>query len=289
MKKFLQNTLILSLLVTCLYALIFLLIPTGKIGDVYPRITSPQQTSLILGTSRAAQGIDPDIINEKLKNRYPQLAIYNFSFHIDETTYNPHYYAAIQKKLTPSSPHKGLFILTVDPWQFKNELNILGELDLKSVSSNPNLEYLWKFFDRTWISPLPTHLTINPSGRSIVSYTMKSQEAWNRRMQVYRDMATTYQYSKASEDVFLKLIQFLQRRGDVYLVRMPVSAEMAALEHSVMPNFSDHINTIAHEKNVHYFDFIHDSFATTDGNHLTKTEGDRFSTLLSDSILHHAI
>jgi hypothetical protein len=283
MRKFVVNILLMVLAVCLAYLIIFCLIPAGKIGDVYPRVITPRQHSLVIGTSRAAQGIDPDILNERLREVYPAGDLYNFAFHIDETTYNEIYFSAIMKKLTADRGH-GLFILSVDPWAFKRDNQILGEVDLHSVSVNPNLEYLVRFFNRTWISPLPTHVYVNSSGRSVVTGVKRNPSMIASKLQTYREMALHYAYDEASERVFVRLIDSLKSRGDVYAVRMPVAPEMVALEDSVMPDFSTRISELVQSHGAVYLDFIRESFDTNDGNHLTKEEGDRFSELLAERI-----
>ncbi len=267
------------------YLGIFCCIPAGKIGDVYPRVTTPRQHSLVIGTSRAAQGIDPDILNDRLRDRYPAADLYNFAFHIDETTYNEIYFSAIMKKLTDDRTH-GLFILSVDPWAFKRDNEILGELDLRSVSARPNVEYLVRFFNRTWISPLPTHVCINASGRSVVTGIKRSPALITQKLTTYREMASHYAYSQESERVFVRLVDSLRTRGDVYAVRMPVAREMAALEDSLMPAFSQRMDSVTRAHGAVFLDFIRETYETNDGNHLTKEEGDRFSEALAERILN---
>ena len=272
-----------TMAVVAVYILIFCCIPARKIGDVYPRVISPQTSSLVIGTSRAAQGVNPEILNGQLSECYPNQDLYNFAFHIDETTYNPSYSEAILKKLLPDSKN-GLFILTVDPWAFKKEKKIIGELDLHSVSTNPNIEFLLRFFDRTWISPVPTNYYINDAGRTIVTYKRFTSDAAANMLSVYRKMADNYAYSPESEREIISLVQRLQPRGDIYMVRMPVSGEMVQLEDSIMPDFTAKMRNIAAQLDISFFDFIRNPFKTNDGTHLSQAEGDRFSTMLADSI-----
>ena len=97
-------------------------------------------------------------------------------------------------------------------------------------------------------------------------------------------MASHFAYSDSSEQVFVKLADEFRKRGDVFMVRMPVSEEMVALEDSIMPGFSQKMSDLSKKLGVRFFDFIRESFETNDGNHLTKEEGDRFSAMLADSI-----
>ena len=101
----------------CFLVIAFMAIPAGRIGDIYPRIITPRQHSLVIGTSRAAQSVNPLILNECLEELYtPDL--YNFAFHLDISSYNPYYVEAIRKKLLPYDGQKHYFILAVDPWSF---------------------------------------------------------------------------------------------------------------------------------------------------------------------------
>lgn len=291
--------------VIVILAVAFVQIPIGKLGDVYPRICSPAQQSLVIGTSRAAQGINPEIINSRLDDIYPSADLYNFSFHIDESTYNEEYVEAVRRKLAPYDGRRHLFIMTVDPWQFKTDLQLTGHLRIRSVTSNPNIEFLLKYFERQWFSLTPSHLYVNEWGRSEVDYEPRSaeQKAANieAKLRVYSDIAEKYHYGKKSERLMKELARELQRRGDVVLLRMPTSIFMLDIENSVCPNFSARMRGIAAEISCPFLDFsargynpaLADSvstgetvvmFDTNDGNHLTCQAGDDFSRALADSL-----
>ena len=87
MKKFILGTLTFALAVIIIFTLAFAFIPSGRMGDVYERITSPLQSSIVIGTSRAAQAVNPEIINSRLKTAY-FTPLYNFAFHLDASSYN---------------------------------------------------------------------------------------------------------------------------------------------------------------------------------------------------------
>lgn len=288
MKRFLLLTL--SMLAVCLLllAVCFIMLPVGRIGDIYPRIVTPRQQSLVLGTSRAAQAINPAILDSTLADIYSP-GIYNFSFHIDLSTYNEQYARATRLKLAPSDGQRNWFILTVDPWALKGDLEETNELRLRSVSRRPNLEFLCKHFQRGWFSPLPTHCYVNKRGRTEIDYKPQSERDRQRhiaqKMITYEQMAQSYAYSKASELVLDSLIADLLSRGDVYLVRIPTSGAMLRIENRVCPDFSERMTRLARRHNVSFLDFTADTtFVTNDGNHLIQTEGNRFSLLLARAI-----
>ena len=165
MKRFILLTTCMCGITVCLLVIAFMAIPAGRIGDIYPRIITPRQHSLVIGTSRAAQSVNPLILNECLEELYtPDL--YNFAFHLDISSYNPYYVEAIRKKLLPYDGQKHYFILAVDPWSFDDGVVSPPELSLRSVSSRPNLEFIVKNFTRIWFTPFPTYSYVNRYGRT---------------------------------------------------------------------------------------------------------------------------
>lgn len=288
MRRFILRTLLMATgLLACL-AVAFVAIPAGKLGDVYPRVTSPAQQSLVIGTSRAAQDVNPAILNASLKDLYPSADLYNFAFHLDESTYNEEYIAAIRKKLAPHDGKKHLFVLAVDPWQFKADPELYGHLDLHSVTSRPNVEFLLRHFERSWFSLQPSHVYINEQGRTEVDYEPRTaaQKAANTetKLAVYREMAATYRYSTESERLMAQLATELKRRGDVVLVRLPSSAAMVDIERGICTDFTSRMHTLASQLACHYYDFSTQHYDSNDGNHLTRQAGDDFSHALADSL-----
>ncbi len=287
MKRFVFGTSAAAVTVLLIFGAAFAMMPSGKMGDVYERVSSPLQSSLVIGTSRAAQAVNPEIINARLKKLYPA-PLYNFAFHLDASSYNPVYETAIHKKLAPHDGKRHLFVLAVDPWALRKLDSIPQELALKSYSKRPNIEYLSKNFSRTWFSPLPTHSFVNRHGRTEVDYAPKSKAEWEKRagmrLAAYNDMARKYRYDYSSQQVLERIVRSLKKRGDVFLVRIPVSKPMKTLEDKVCPSFDTKMRNLSQKHNVKYLDFSKTDYSTTDGNHLTQSEGNRFSQALADSI-----
>ena len=86
----------------------------GRFDPFYLRFTNGSHQSMILGTSRAAQGIRPDVLNQKLAQRFSE--INNFSFTLLHSPFGEVYFDAVKTKLD-SSPTGGsqLFLIAVDP------------------------------------------------------------------------------------------------------------------------------------------------------------------------------
>ena len=156
MKIFLLKTFfffILFGLVVFLYILLIYLRP-DLVDAFYYRFTTPKAHSLILGASRAAQGIQPEIINKTICS--DENKIINHAFAIGPSSFGPNYLREITKKLDKSS-NNGLFIIEVDPWilakdagDINDDSTLFFEVqkklfvgNLKSSNSNPNFEYLF--------------------------------------------------------------------------------------------------------------------------------------------------
>ena len=86
----------------------------GGVDAFYGRFTSPPAGSLVLGTSRAAQGIRPAVLTARLGGQF-EGPVLNYAFTLTHSPYGPAYLRSIQRKLRPETKN-GLFIVAVDPW-----------------------------------------------------------------------------------------------------------------------------------------------------------------------------
>ena len=147
MRKFIHKILI--LVIGILSSYIFLgFFADGYTDPFYLRFTSPKQKSLIIGTSRAAQGIRPSIMDSVLDAKRFNIPIYNFAFTILHSPYGKTYYNAIDSKLVKDN-FNGLFIVAVDPWSISLRTNLNYDIESKKELSkliyfnmNPNYDYL---------------------------------------------------------------------------------------------------------------------------------------------------
>ena len=147
MKKFL-----IQISAFIIFPIAFIIVTTliyadGYIDPFYKRFTTPQQNNLILGTSRAAQGIVPSILKKNFNINF-----YNYSFTISHSPFGKGYYESIKKKLDPKTKN-GVFIVAVDPFSITSHIKPNGEENFdhekmitnqKMVHTNPNFEYLIK-------------------------------------------------------------------------------------------------------------------------------------------------
>lgn len=297
MNKFLKRILFFALMQSFLISLPILAIIYSGISDyAYKRFTSSNHPSLILGTSRAAQGIQPQIINETLSNSDYQLPIYNFSFTVMDSPYGEIYYNSIVKKVSHDSNKNGLFILSVDPFGLGIETNFWDKGELREKGRcldkikcyyNPQIYYLLIYCrPAQWIKDKV--LKLHDDGWLEVSVDWDSinyQNNLKEKMKAYY----SYKLGKSEYRILWleNTIDYLEQYGEVYLCRIPVSYEMAELENELWPDFNDDINIIAQKHHIPYFHFSSCSgkYRTTDGNHLFWEDGAEFTKDLCDSIM----
>ena len=277
----------------------------GKTDAYYLRLTTPHQKSLILGTSRAAQGIFPEKFQDLMDTFDLEGPIYNFAFTAVNSPYGANYYDAIQHKLD-STTKKGLFILTIDPWSISslksNLKNKKGEREadlflgnLNCYTCNPNFEYLFKFYSNNWGHILvqkwsEKELNIEPLGRLAVNIDMDTisiRKRTEEKIAQYQKQLTQYKLSPIRQQKLLATIELLKQHGSVILVRLPISEPMIEIEQQLAPYFDQTIMELAHREAVPYLNYV-GQFKTfdqyTDGNHLAPNTGAEFSRLLAHDI-----
>lgn len=304
MKKFLLLISLFFMLLLLMMAGAFWLKPKGQVGGYYERFASPKAYSLILGSSMAAQDIDPLIIDSVFKTTY-QLPIYNYSFSIHVSPYGVVYSNSILRKLADNQNRNSLFILAVDPFSIGNTLqdieggsrredrSFIGKM--YSVHHNPNIEYLIRYsiLNKELYKRQISANIINTSGRHISSLKIDedSTEILKRFYDVilpeyYEYVLPTYTPSKERVESLMKLIRQLKEQGEVYLVRLPVGPEYSAIMDSIYPSFDQDMKRWSIEEQVSYINFRTNNldYRTTDGVHLYNSEGTRMTHALCDSI-----
>ena len=274
--------------------------PNGYIDPFYKRFSSPAAPSLIIGTSRAALGLQPEIIEKELRNSNYCFPIYNYAFTIHHSPFGQAYLKSIKLKLEHTKNKNGLFIITVDPWSisdFTNKDSLADEKDFINkmyfVNQNPNFQYFFKFYKPLYNLLLPPESKISflhDDGWLEVNLdtnTLKTEENIKQKIIEYRDKMQNYKVIPKRIAALEELIEYLKKEGDVFLVRLPVSEEMEALENEYMPLFDKTIEDIKERHKVTYFNYItlSNSYKTIDGNHLHKASGARVSLRLANDII----
>ncbi|WP_339925654.1 hypothetical protein [uncultured Cyclobacterium sp.] len=303
MNRFIIKLLIFSIFpIGTLYA-VFLL-ENGTADPFYQRFTTPKQHALILGNSKAALGILPSILNDRLGEIYPA-KLYNYSFTVYNSPYGPAYLESIKNKLANFEGNR-CFIITVDPWSISSDIKDPNNPDkfaenerfisnVKNVNVSPNHEYLKEWFSKSYYEIVLLRFK-NKSWKlhkdgwfETIGAIRESTINKNRDFMVtfYEDYLTKYSYSSKRYEYLQETISYLKSRGAVYLVRMPLHQDIFEIENKLDPEFNAKMINLAEQYNLIYFNFneLSKSWKFTDGLHLTVESAKDLSNLLSDNIL----
>ncbi|RMF23112.1 MAG: hypothetical protein D6765_13505 [Bacteroidetes bacterium] len=278
----------------------------GKIDFLYRHFTTPRQHSLIVGASRAAQGLLPEVFNEELADLGFQLPIYNFTFTIVHSPFGPSYLDLIQRKLAPDT-RNGLFLVEVNPWLLtRDRTNTLDDPalfrenglctdNMRYVDWPVNYEYLLKNYRRAWGRIILDELEnrqfeLKPDGWLAVT-PLPVEERHGRMLEVnaeiFRDsLAHKWELSPTRLQYLEKTLAFFQERGRAFLVRMPVSSLMLETESAFMPGFDSLMNAVAERRQLPYFNYATALPDTcfNDGHHLAQPHGRLFSHRLARDV-----
>jgi hypothetical protein len=273
----------------------------GGVDAFYGRFASPAAGSLILGTSRAAQGIRPAVLAARLGGQF-EGPLLNYAFTLTHSPYGPAYLASIRRKLRPEV-RNGLFIVAVDPWSlsaagradsadarpFPEANSFIGQLH--QVSQNPNIGYLTRYQTKP-LYRLPLDYAtaterLHPDGWLEVNIGLDSAQVrarTARKLLDYQKLAATQHLSAGRLAALRQTIEFLKSHGRVVLVRLPVGPSLRALEQQYQPGFQQQMQQLAAAFAVRYLDYSAAPYATTDGNHLQKAASEKFSQQLATDL-----
>ncbi|NND63343.1 MAG: hypothetical protein HKN48_09130 [Flavobacteriaceae bacterium] len=289
MTKFLKFSALFVILVLIAVMITFFK-ADGYTDSFYMRVATPKQNSLIIGNSKAAQGLQPDVIDEYSKAD----PVFNFAFSMAHSPYGPAYLKSIKKKLSEEE-QPGTFILTVDPWsisssavdpnnaeQFSENESFIN--DLSSFSTQPNIPYLVSHYKNSYAKIFQKDTTsfLHDNGWLEIKVNMKPEVIEDRilaKVADFRKKTEEYQFSETRLSYLYKTIEFLKQHGKVHLVIMPVHPQIREIEQAYMPDFGTKIREVSHKAVVPLFDLTRGSerFIFTDGIHLAKESGEEVS------------
>ncbi len=312
MKSFLYKVVIFILSITLVIGayIVLIIFHPEYIDMYYRRFTTPRAHSLVIGTSRAGVGIQPDIINKKIFQGNPVL--YNHAFALGMSNYGPLYLKEIKQKIdTSECDFENIFIVSVDPWGLSEgtdnmnkpedlweNKNPIAVGNLKRSDINPNLEYLYKFwgnrfspfkeifkqtidYSNVWTLENNGWVFINvPMDEKIVNDRIQQGiEGYKQKKLAYNDVR--FQYLEET-------IKFLKRHGNVYMVRIPVTKPMYEYENEKFPDFENRMKIISEKYGVKFINMFHDTtdYKFVDVHHLFSTSAEKLTDELGDSILN---
>jgi hypothetical protein len=306
LRRFLLRLAAFAVVSACSWAACTAVFFNGYTDDHYERISSPRQAALILGTSRAAQGLVPEEIDAALLGAHARL--YNFSFTSATSPYGRTYYEAVERKLRRLPPgQRGLFLLEVNPLAlsiigkgqgatFREEQTFLAKLH--SVSLEPNIEYPFYVADRGYNIIDRTvrrwrgrdRLFLHADGWLEVTPVEAGRVEENIRQKL-EDYAATFgasEYSPERADYLERLLALLTPLGRTALVLVPIDPRLRALERAYMPDFDARMQAFAERWQATYSDLsdLDAEMATNDGNHLRRDASRRVSRELFERLAH---
>lgn len=302
MKTFLIKTILFSsVLFGSLYLIAFF--ADGNTDQTYLKLTTKKQTSLIIGTSKAAQGIIPKILNTQL-NRSD---VYNYAFALSISPYGSIYYEAIKEKLDTNTKN-GIFIVTVDSWSLASHKESPNDsltfdetksafVGLNNFNQYPNFSYLTHAYNQQFIYLFVNKLKnknmkVENDGWLNIDIPMDNESIKKRTQNKTKDfrdvMLPTYKFSEVRFNYLKKTITLLKNHGKVYLVKLPVSAEMLKVDDLLISDFEQKMNSLCLEYQISYLNLnkSSQSYELTDGNHLSKKGAEKASLDIAKWIIN---
>ena len=311
MTKFLLKCAATGIFVLTIHLLIAHL-ADGKWDPYYLRFTTPKQPSLIVGASRAAQGLKPSVLNAAWRDRGVALPTFNFSFTLTHSPYGPVYLRAIEKKLDTASAG-GIHIVSVSPWSiystsatpdlpssFREKGQILDRVR-RVNGTHPNLDY-FLHFNRGWGRMLTARIDfaltgakqLHRDGWLEITVPMNGHSAQKRmagKARRYRNNLSKYRFSRTRLSYLKKTLAFLKDHGQVYLVRIPVASPILEIENQLSRTFDQTMQSAADGLGVPYLNHMDDreEYRYTDGNPLYKRSSEKFTAKLAREIIDKGI
>jgi hypothetical protein len=298
-KKFIIKLFAVGLFALLIHAAMIPLVD-GTTLIYFHKCSSDKQQNLIIGTSRASQAIKPSIIKDSLN-----IDILNFAFNGTTSPYGKIYSHAISEKLD-ENVKDGTFIVCVDPWslrvmndsitgeeEFPEEKNILNKLI--SFNGYPNVEFILKDYHQGWGNIAYTRWRKNSSvnghedGWIEVTREIDQKEIEKRtkgKAEGFRNSLRDSKIATYRIDEMKLLIENLNSKGSVYLVRLPVSETIYDIEQEFFPAFDSLIYKIAEKHSLPYFNMqpLQEEMVFNDGHHINREYAPKCTALISSWI-----
>lgn len=277
--------------------------------DMYYNKLNQEAGSLVLGISRAHDGITPQVLKLELTALNLNDSIVNFAFDKYQSPYGKVYLNGIRKKMK-NAQGDGVFILSVSPGSFTAPKYITEEqlikLDQKmaigkieNFTENPNYDYIVNCYAQSLYTAFlniksfdnqTTHKDgWNEVKLEVATNKISEEEVANWTAQMVQGYVKGFEKESISEhriSNFVNTIRYLKTKGHVIVVRMPSGNKIIALENDFWPNFSKQFDSIAKKNEVPFFDYseAQTDYTTYDGSHLVSESAIRFTRVLANDI-----
>lgn len=265
--------------------------------DEYYWASTGTSNTLITGTSMTRNGINPNILKEKLNL---QVEPKNIALNGMNSPYGALYTDFIKKKIRDTSA-ENLFIIETSLFGLVNKCGETGmereketpHYKLWNVKGSINWEYLIKYYS-------PEHPHFHLLLQSIVgTKTAKERiihsNGWteirlNEKNKDRNRLIPLKCWKPIEERTnhFKQLVTDLSRYGKVFLVKMPVDWSYQHHPQTVIPNLDSLVNSLIQEKNCYLLDYSSKgkNYSYHDyGTHLDHFGANAFTKHLSNDIL----
>jgi hypothetical protein len=301
-KKFIIKLVVVGLFALLLHAAMIPLVD-GTTLIYFHKCSSEKQESLIIGTSRASQAIMPSVIKDSLG-----IDMFNFAFNGTTSPYGQVYTRAIEEKLKANTT-EGTFIVCVDPWSLRimkdsitgeeelpEEKNILNKLHW--FNGYPNVEFILKDYNQGWGNIAYTQWRKNSSvyghedGWIEVTRDINADDIAKRtigKANGFRNSLRDSEIAQYRINEMKLLIEKLSNKGDVFLVRLPVSEAIFEIEEEFYPAFDSLITSLSATYNAPYFSMqpLHDEVVFNDGHHINRSYAPTCTAMITSWIKQH--
>ncbi|NJX15875.1 hypothetical protein [Tamlana crocina] len=314
MKRFLIKLSLFTLSLICVYGFLVNKLSEDYV-DIYYKKFTQKASGLIIGISKASKGINPAIIEKKLKDLNYDTPIINFALNVNNSPFGEVYFEAIKKKLNPKQNNQ-LFIIAVSPGAFaapqkmnpediyKMDKNrtILGKVS--QVAANPNYNYVLNTYEQPLYNALHPYekwtfneihdngwLEIMPVAKKDTIRESDTKFWKSNILRLFRDQLGFQEVSSYRIDSFTKILAYLKSKGDTFIVRIPEDQEFYDLEHKFWPTFERDMDSISNQHDIPFLNYSNliGHFKTYDGLHLDSTGATEFTKMFSEDIYNYLI
>ncbi|MCF7560790.1 hypothetical protein L3X39_09080 [Sabulilitoribacter multivorans] len=306
LKKFLLKLTLLAVAFCGVYYFFVDKLSKGYVDPYYYKFTQ-EAGGLILGLSRANEGISPYIVESKLDSFIRQnRPIVNLG--INEAHFGDVYLETIKKKIKKSD--NGLFIISVSPANFtapkRLDENQIFDFDKKlkmgkitNFTSYPNHNYIINTYGLPLYSSFHNldqwnHRVSHKNGWNEIILKTKSDTITDNLINYWKTESIKFYTKKAESehiapyryDCFIKTLKYLTTKGHVFLTRVPSDLDVVEIENSHWQTFDKDMDSIAKVFNIPYLNYSKQSneYKTYDGSHLESESAKKFTRVLCDDI-----
>ncbi len=277
--------------------------------DPYYNKFSQEASGLILGLSRASEGVSPSIIEEELSSGQFENPMVNFAMNTVQSSYGEIYLDGIKQKLKSNSKN-GIFIVAISPGCFTapsgmNDENIynmdkegiIGKID--NFTSAPNYSYIINTYPQPLYNALHDfdkweHHTPHPNGWNEITQNGRFSKIRESDIDHWKSLTIRYYKRKIKKEQFsnyrlnylIKTIQYLKTIGNVFIVRLPADNDIIKIENDLWKGFDKQFDSISKQYSVEFLNYssLGSDYKTYDGSHMLSASAKKFSKLLGKDI-----